>query len=189
MVLSSTELSEKDNFFLDIAFDLAHEAIAHDEVPVGCVFVVNDKEIARGRNDVNRSKNPTRHAEMVALDKLKTYCLSSGQTLEALLVETTLYVSLEPCIMCACALYHLRIRRIIYGAANERFGGLNSVGSREKYGIDHNIEIVPDVRKSDAVKLLKLFYERQNPFCPEEKRKMKKKKVVSNLVFLIGCII
>ncbi|EFO22398.1 tRNA-specific adenosine deaminase 2 [Loa loa] len=168
------ELNEDEVHFLNRAFEIAVDAVLNNEVPVGCVFVFEGQEVAFGRNDVNRTKNPTYHAEMVALEMMKQWCMDNGHELEDVMRRSTLYVTLEPCIMCASALYHLRLKKILYGAANERFGGLLSVGTREKYGAEHFIEILPNLSVDRAVKLLKEFYEKQNPFCPEEKRKMKK---------------
>ncbi|VDO37782.1 unnamed protein product [Brugia timori] len=178
VVLMSLEekLNKEEVHFLNRAFEIAVDAVANNEVPVGCVFVFEGQEVAFGRNDVNRSKNPTYHAEMVALEMMKQWCTDNGRELEDVMRCTTLYVTLEPCIMCASALYHLHLKKILYGAANERFGGLLSVGTREKYGAKHFIEIMPNLNVSRAVKLLKEFYEKQNPFCPEEKRKIKKPK-------------
>lgn len=174
------ELSEEEVHFLNRAFEIAVDAVLNNEVPVGCVFVFEGQEVAFGRNDVNRTKNPTYHAEMVALKMMKQWCMDNGHDLEEIMRRTTLYVTLEPCIMCASALYHLRLKKILYGAANERFGGLVSVGSKEKYGAEHFIEIMPNLSVDRAVKLLKEFYEKQNPFCPEGKRKVKKPKKSGN---------
>lgn len=170
------ELNEEEIHFLNRAFEIAVDAVLNNEVPVGCVFVFEGQEVAFGRNDVNRTKNPINHAEMVALEMMKQWCFDNGHEFADVINRTTLYITLEPCIMCASALYHLRLKKILYGAPNERFGGLVSVGAREKYGAEHFIEIIPNVSVDRAVKLLKEFYEKQNPFCPKEKRKMKKPK-------------
>ncbi|EJW74187.1 tRNA-specific adenosine deaminase 2 [Wuchereria bancrofti] len=82
---------------------------------------------------------------MVALEMMKQWCTDNRCELEDVMCRTTLYVTLEPCIMCASALYHLHLKKILYGAANERFGGLLSVGTREKYGAKHFIEIMPNL--------------------------------------------
>uniref|UniRef100_A0A0M3I680 CMP/dCMP-type deaminase domain-containing protein n=1 Tax=Ascaris lumbricoides TaxID=6252 RepID=A0A0M3I680_ASCLU len=169
-------MQDSERIFLDAAFAMAQEAINNNEVPVGCVFVYKSEIIARGRNDVNRSKNPTNHAEMCALKQLEQWCLQTNQHIKEILKETTLYVTIEPCIMCACALYYLKLKRIVYGAANERFGGLGSVANREMYSSKHLIQIDANVDKERAVKMLKDFYDQQNPFCPLEKRKVKKPK-------------
>uniref|UniRef100_A0A1I7XXI8 CMP/dCMP-type deaminase domain-containing protein n=1 Tax=Steinernema glaseri TaxID=37863 RepID=A0A1I7XXI8_9BILA len=135
MSLEATSLA-----FLEEAFRLAEEALDSNEVPVGCVFVYRGEIVGRGRNDVNRTKNPTRHAEMVAFDELREWCSKTGRSLEEVLAETELYVSLEPCIMCGCAMYQLKIKKIVYGAGNERFGGIDSVAGKEKYAVEHDIE-------------------------------------------------
>lgn len=78
--------------------------------------------------------------------------------------------------MCASGLYELGISKIIYGAANERFGGIKSVGNCSKYNVNAStIEIIDMVDADRSVNLLKAFYEKQNPFAPEEKRKVKRK--------------
>ncbi|VDK29898.1 unnamed protein product, partial [Anisakis simplex] len=169
-------ISSEDRKFLDEAFLMAQKAIDNNEVPVGCVLVHSNQVIARGHNDVNRTKNPTKHAEMCALEELKCWCKENGKDLYEVIKETTIYVTLEPCIMCACALYYLRLKRIVYGAANDRFGGLASVADRSKYESDHTIIIDQNVDRERAIQLLKQFYETQNPFCPLEKRKLKKPK-------------
>ncbi|VDN07766.1 unnamed protein product [Thelazia callipaeda] len=169
-------LNDDDIRFLNRAFEVAEDAVRYNEVPVGCIFVFEGVEIACGRNDVNRTRNPTCHAEMVALSMMQKWCINNKHEFSDVIRHTTLYVTLEPCVMCASALYHLQLKRILYGAPNERFGGLCSVGSREKYAAEHVIEIVPDLAVDRAIKLLKEFYEKQNPFCPEEKRKQKVSK-------------
>ncbi|VDL83564.1 unnamed protein product [Nippostrongylus brasiliensis] len=92
-----------------------------------------------------------------------------------ILHDLVLYVTLEPCIMCACGLYELGISKIVYGAANERFGGIKSVGNSTKYNTEKPIEIIDMVDADRSIRLLKAFYDKQNPFAPEEKRKVKKK--------------
>uniref|UniRef100_A0A8R1EVV9 CMP/dCMP-type deaminase domain-containing protein n=1 Tax=Caenorhabditis japonica TaxID=281687 RepID=A0A8R1EVV9_CAEJA len=168
------QLDETDREFLEMAFKLAEEALEGDEVPVGCVFVVDGKEIGRGRNRVNETGDPTRHAEMVAVMEMwKKY----GAECEQVLKKSTLYVSLEPCIMCSSAMYQLGIRRMVYGAENPRFGGVRSVGNAEKYRMENNVQIVAGIWSERSIQLLKTFYEKQNPFAPPEKRKAKKPKI------------
>ncbi|EGT37151.1 hypothetical protein CAEBREN_03345 [Caenorhabditis brenneri] len=171
--MPNDNIDEEDRVFLEKAFDLAQEALNEDEVPVGCIFVVNGKEIGRGRNRVNETGDPTRHAEMVAVTEIwKIY----GEQSKELLNEATLYVSLEPCIMCSSAMYQLGIRKMVYGAENPRFGGVRSVGNAEKYRMKNNVQIVADVWSERSIAMLKAFYEKQNPFAPPEKRKTKKPK-------------
>lgn len=90
---------------MELAFDLAAEALSAGEVPVGCAFVRNhDQVIASGRNEVNASSNATEHAELVAIRRLEEWCRTEQLDLADVLPECTLYVTVEPCIMCAAAL-------------------------------------------------------------------------------------
>ncbi|XGW30434.1 hypothetical protein V3C99_009422 [Haemonchus contortus] len=166
------QLSDSDKEFMEMAFRLAEEALESNEVPVGCVFVCHGKEVGRGRNEVNRTKDPTAHAEMVALRGME----SNIPNIKEILHDLVLYVTLEPCIMCASGLYELGISKIIYAAANERFGGIKSVGNSSKYNVKGTeIEIIDSVDPDRSVNLLKSFYDRENPFAPIEKRKVKRK--------------
>lgn len=77
--------------------------------------------------------------------------------------------------MCASGLYQLRLRRVVYGAPNERFGGMTSVMSNEDYKHPHQIEIIPNIDVERTVEMLRGFYQFENPFAPIEKRKVKNK--------------
>ncbi|XP_040570421.1 tRNA-specific adenosine deaminase 2 [Lepeophtheirus salmonis] len=150
--------------YLEIAFSLAKEALDAGEVPVGCVFVRNNKEIvAQGRNEVNATRNATRHAELVAID---TVDLSDASDLY-------LYVNVEPCIMCASALQQLNIKKIFFGCYNERFGGCGSVIDIFKIFSHLKIPIQGGFQEERAVSLLKEFYNQENTNAPPEKRKKK----------------
>lgn len=169
----SEDLCEIDREFLERAFSLAQEALEDDEVPVGCVIVVDGKAIGSGRNRVNVTGDPTRHAEMVAVTEIWK---EHGESCDELFQKATLYVSLEPCIMCSSAMYQLGIRKMVYGAENPRFGGVRSVGDAGKYRMHNDVEIIAGVWSERSVTMLKTFYEKQNPFAPPEKRKTKKPK-------------
>ena len=104
---------------MELALREAEAALAAGEVPVGCVFVhPSDGIIARGHNRTVVSCNATRHAELEAIDQL---FLAGGAP--AVLAECTLYVTVEPCVMCASALRQLRLRSVVFGCANDKFGG------------------------------------------------------------------
>ncbi|KAG1963551.1 Cytidine/deoxycytidylate deaminase family protein [Pimephales promelas] len=109
------------------AFDMAIEALENGEVPVGCLMVYNNEIIGKGRNEVNETKNATRHAEMVALDQVLDWCRFRAKDPKEVCEQTVLYVTVEPCIMCAAALRLLYIPLVVYGCINERFGGCGSV--------------------------------------------------------------
>jgi tRNA(adenine34) deaminase len=114
---------EKDTRYMRRALEEARKAREEDEVPVGAVIVVNDQLIARGYNQTERLVDCTAHAEMIALTAAFNYMGSKY------LPEATLYVTLEPCLMCAGALYWSRIGRILYGATDEKNGYSRTTGS------------------------------------------------------------
>ena len=99
----------------------AQAALEIGEVPVGCILVFNGKIIGQGKNQVNETKNATRHAEIVAVDEVRSWCHTNKMDSEDVLRNCTLYVTVEPCIMCAAALRLLKVPKIVYGCANERF--------------------------------------------------------------------
>jgi tRNA(Arg) A34 adenosine deaminase TadA len=122
-------LSPSDARFMAEAFAQAREALADREVPIGCVIVRNGTVVARGYNATNAQHNASRHAELVAIDRLLSLLPSgaTGRPVDALLEGCTLYVTVEPCIMCASALTLLGLTRCVYGAGNAKFGGCGSV--------------------------------------------------------------
>ncbi|KAI5801589.1 cytidine deaminase-like protein, partial [Peziza echinospora] len=136
-------------------------ALKTDEVPVGCVFVHNGKIIGKGMNDTNRSLCGTRHAEFVALESI----LKSNSP--TIFQETDLYVTVEPCIMCASALRQLKIRAVYFGCLNDRFGGCGGV-----FHIDQDPSIDPPypcyggVYREEAIMLLRRFYIQENERAP-----------------------
>lgn len=105
----------------------ATEALEKGEVPVGCIMVYKNQVIGTGRNEVNETKNATRHAELVAVDQVKLWCEEQCLSFEEVLRECCLYVTVEPCIMCAAALRYLSVPKVVFGCANERFGGCGSI--------------------------------------------------------------
>ncbi|CAN8203977.1 unnamed protein product [Coccothraustes coccothraustes] len=90
--------------WMDQALDVAKEALEKGEVPVGCLLVYNGEVIGRGRNEVNETKNATRHAEMVAIDQVLDWCKQHKRDYREVFPQLVLYVTVEPCIMCAAAL-------------------------------------------------------------------------------------
>ena len=100
------------------AFILANKALSHDDVPIGAVIVKNGKIIARGENRVQKSKNPTLHAEIVAINR------ACKKLNSKFLDDCDLYVTLEPCVMCATAISLARIRTIYFAARDEKGGAI-----------------------------------------------------------------
>ena len=103
------------------AFVCAQRAFSHDDVPIGAVIVHNNKIIARGENQVQQKKNPTLHAEIVAINRA---CKKLGTKF---LDECDIYVTLEPCAMCATAISFARIRNIYFAASDPKGGGITRV--------------------------------------------------------------
>ncbi|KAJ3866638.1 MAG: cytidine deaminase-like protein [Lentinula lateritia] len=156
------------------AMAMAEEALAAAEVPVGCVFVRGEKVIAKARNRTNQLRNATRHAELEAIDEILSDKTLTPQITEYPLSTTTLYVTVEPCIMCASALRQLGIREVIYGCGNERFGGCGSV-----LGVNSDLEhpahpaykATGGYCREDAIMILRRFYITENTNAPVPKSK------------------
>lgn len=135
-----------------------------NEVPVGCVFVYQNKIIAGACNLVNETKNATRHAEIICIDKVLDYCQMNSFKYNEVFPEISIIVTVEPCIMCAAALYNLNVKEIVYGCANDRFGGETVVNVSNI--LKSNIPIRGGIRADEAMKLLKEFYKGENPLAP-----------------------
>jgi len=105
-----------DEYFMMMALKEARKAFEEGEVPVGAIIVMNEKVIARGYNQVEKLNDPTAHAEIIALTSAFNFLGAKY------LPDATIYISVEPCLMCAGALYWSKISRIVYGAPDEKNG-------------------------------------------------------------------
>lgn len=161
----------------------AELALQEKEVAIGCVFYDSKqgKVLARGRNSVNATKNATRHAELNCIDDIIDYCSQNGLQHTDIWPRIDVYVTCEPCIMCARILRHLRVRKVIYGCSNERFGGCKSViNVATDEGIREDaLQYKSGVRESETINLLKTFYSGENMNAPEEMRKIKKPRTAA----------
>ncbi|KAI0699821.1 cytidine deaminase-like protein [Cytidiella melzeri] len=152
----------------------AEQALAAGEVPVGCVFVRDGQIIARARNRTNELRNATRHAELEAIDEILADESLTPEKRQYPLSETTLYVTVEPCIMCASALRQLGIKEVFYGCGNDRFGGCGSVLGVNS-GLSHPKH--PEYRawggyaREQAIMVLRRFYITENVNAPVPKSK------------------
>ena len=138
---------------MERALELARAAAAAGEVPVGAVIVRNGEVIAAGSNRPIGTCDPTAHAEMIALraagDLLRNYRL----------LDTTLYVTLEPCAMCASAMVHARVQRLVYGAADPRVGAAGSVFNIVQHAsLNHRLEVSAGVLAEECGTLLREFF-------------------------------
>jgi tRNA-specific adenosine deaminase 2 len=157
---------DKHKEYMGKALDMAEHALAVGETPVGCVFVYNDSILGSGMNDTNRSFNGTQHAEIVAISKV----LESHPT--SIFASTDLYVTVEPCIMCASILRQYHIRGVYYGCGNERFGGNGSVLSiHSDPSIDPPYASHGGLYRKEAIMLLRRFYIQQNQKAPAPRPK------------------
>ena len=146
----SAEISQK---FMATALDLAATAAQQGETPVGALVVQDGKVIGRGYNRVEIEKDPTAHAEILALRE------ATRATGDWRLPEATVYVTLEPCIMCAAAMLHARVKRLVYGARDDRWGGVGSLFDlSHDPRINHELEVISGVMKEEAAELLRKFY-------------------------------
>jgi tRNA(adenine34) deaminase len=139
-----------DEYYMMQALKEARIAFEDDEIPIGAVVVVNEKIIARGHNMSERLKDPTAHAEMIALT-------SAFNSLGAkYLPEAILYITVEPCLMCAGAIYWSKIRKIVYGADDEK-NGYKSI-TADNWPFHPKTELIRGVLKDECAKLMKDFF-------------------------------
>lgn len=139
--------------FMRLALAQAQRARSHGEVPVGAVLVGGDGVIAGGANRPIASNDPTAHAEIEALR-------SGGAALGSYrLTDTTLYVTLEPCPMCAMAIVHARVRRLVFGAWDPRAGAAGSVTDIFALpGLNHRVDVFGGVLMEECGSLLREFF-------------------------------
>ena len=135
------------------AIDLAHEAEASGEVPVGCVIVIGDRIVGEARNSPIELLDPTAHAEMLALRQAS---LAAGNYR---LEDATVYCTLEPCPMCAGAMVAARIKTLVFGARDLRFGGVRSKFQiADSPLLNHRLEIVEGVLGAESTAMLQRFF-------------------------------
>ena len=142
-----------DLYFMDEALALAREAAAEGEVPVGCVIVRKGEIVGRGRNRRETGKTALGHAEIEAISQA---CAALGGWR---LWECTLYVTLEPCPMCAGAIVNARIPRVVYGASDSKFGAVRSVCSLFDMQFNHHPTVEAGIREAEAAALMREFFQ------------------------------
>ena len=136
------------------ALRLAAEAAAEGEVPVGCVIVRDGEIVGRGRNRRETDKSALAHAEIEAIGEA---CSNLGGWR---LWECTLYVTLEPCPMCAGAIINARIPRVVYGASDKKFGAVGSVCSLFSMAFNHHPQVESGLMEAEAAALMTDFFQR-----------------------------
>ena len=141
-----------DLFYMTQALALARESAREGEVPVGCVIVRGDEIVGRGRNRRERGKSALAHAEIEAIAQANAN-LGGWR-----LWECTLYVTLEPCPMCAGAIINARIPRVVYGASDAKFGACRSVCSLFDMAFNHRPQVEAGVMEQEAAALMQEFF-------------------------------
>ena len=149
--------------FLHAAVDEARAAEAAGEVPIGAIIVRDGEIIGRGQNRVLRDHDPTAHAEIVALRQagraLENYRLVSRPNDETGNFGCTLYVTLEPCAMCAGAILHARVARLVYAAADLKAGACGSVLSVMNHPqLNHRVDVVSGLLADECSEMLTAFF-------------------------------
>ncbi len=142
-----------DIHWMHEALLLAKHAVAHQEVPVGAVVIYDDKIIGKGWNQPILQKDPCAHAEIIALREASRF-LNNYR-----LLDTTLYVTLEPCVMCVGAMLHARIKRLVFGAYDPKTGAVGSVFDLlSDCRHNHTIDVKGGVLKEKCTDMLQQFF-------------------------------
>ena len=153
-------MTEQD--WMHVALDQARAALDHEDVPIGCVVVdAEGRELARARNARERDQDPTAHAELLALKA------AAGKRGSWRLDGTTMYVTLEPCAMCAGALVLARVARLVYAAPDPKAGAVRSLYNiADDRRLNHRVEITEGVLADEAGALLKDFFKGKRADTP-----------------------
>ena len=154
-----------DNFYMAMALEEARTAKSENEVPVGAVLVLEDRVLAGDHNRMVQRKDPLAHAELLTMQAaLKTHSVKW-------LLDTTLYVTLEPCVMCAGALVLARVKRLVIATPDPKAGACGSVFNiPQSSQLNHRLEVQTGLMQMQASMLLKEFFQRlrKNPDKPGE---------------------
>ncbi|WP_300409163.1 tRNA adenosine(34) deaminase TadA [Lagierella sp.] len=144
---------EDKEFYMGEALKEAQKAYDLKEVPIGCIIVKDEKIIARGHNLVETTQNPLKHAELVAIEKASDVMKSWR------LLDCDIYVTLEPCCMCASAMVYSRIRKVYFGAYDKKRGFVGSIDNiflrRE---LNHRVEYEGGIIKEDCLGIIQDFF-------------------------------
>lgn len=145
---------QSDAYFMNEALRLATKAFAKEEVPVGAVVVRDGKIIGRAHNQTELLKDATAHAEMLAITQ------AEAAVGDWRLNDCDLYVTKEPCAMCAGALVHVRMRRVVFGCADERSGAAGgTINLLQMPTLNHRCEITSGVLREECAALLQTFFQ------------------------------
>ena len=157
-----------DNYFMGLALEEAHKAYDIGEIPIGAVLIMDGQVVASGHNMREIWHDATAHAEMIVI---RAACQKLGRWR---LTGTMLYVTIEPCPMCAGALVMSRIDRLVYGSADYKAGAIESIFNiAQNDALNHNIAVVSGVRADECSEIMRDFF--------RNRRKQKKLAITNNL--------
>ena len=165
-MITQNVIKRDDSLFMRQALKLARVAYNANEVPVGAVVICDNKVIAKGYNQVELLNDPTAHAEILAVTSAVQYLKSKW------LKGCTIYVTIEPCLMCAGALVLSRIDKLVFGASDPKTGAFGSRLNINSYGLNHKIRVRKGVLKAECSRLLQEFF----------KTKRRQKKIAKTVV-------
>src|SRR5215213_4913721 len=139
-----------DEYYMMMALKEARKAFDDGEVPVGAIVLMNERVMARGYNQTERLNDPTAHAEIIALTSAFNHLGSKY------LPEAAIYITIEPCLMCAGALYWSKIKRVVYGGADEKNGYRKTTGSN--WPFHPKTELIYGILKDECTELMTSFF-------------------------------
>jgi tRNA(adenine34) deaminase len=147
-----------DTKMMELALTEARAATAHDDVPIGCVIARGDEALARAHNTRERDQDPTAHAEVLALR-------AAGAVLGTWHLDgCSVYVTLEPCVMCAGAMVLARVGRLVYAAPDPKAGAVRSLYNiADDARLNHRIEVTAGVLEEEAAELLRTYFSAKHP--------------------------
>jgi len=147
------DATSKHEYFMRQAVIEAEKAVEKDEVPVGAIIVYEGRIIARAHNQREMLKDPTAHAEMIAITQAASYLQSWRLT------GTTMYVTLEPCAMCAGALVQSRVDTLVYGTVDKKSGACASVINLvQEPRFNHRLKVIPNILADECKYVLQKFF-------------------------------
>jgi tRNA(adenine34) deaminase len=154
--MPKTSPTSEDERWIARCLELAREAAANDEVPVGAIVVIDGDIVGVGRNRVEELRSPLAHAEMEALQE------ALAKMGVKRLPDAELYCTLEPCFLCAGAILHTRVRRVVFGARDPKFGAVRSLGNvLEDDRLNHRCVVLEGVQADESAALLRSFFRKK----------------------------
>ena len=155
IVMKCQEIKDKDQYYMSLALKEAKKAALIDEIPIGCVIVKDDHVLVKAHNLREKKQSALGHAELIAIDKankkLNTWILD----------DCTIYVTLEPCTMCAGAILQARMKRVVFGAHEPKFGSCGSViNVLNNPNFNHQVEVKESVLEEECSQILKNFFQK-----------------------------